>query len=244
MKRFLKNFVESWWLAPTCFAVAAVVQVPLSSWCFDRAWDATLKAGAPSERWNAIMGWFCVGFGLLMLVFKVLAVVAVALAAVRRKWGRVLAGLGACVAALLVAFGAVVLGLSWGEVRKIEGEYGGREPSFEEIEQDWSVIYYNIIPRWVSIDWRRRLRALPDGSFLLAVEGGSTEGIEATYREWKAKGCPPGNSLPYLPYNADLWKDWNPSEEAVDVRIRTGHWPEKSSRESPLLPQEENPGQP
>ena len=240
MKRGLKKFVESWWLAPTCFAVAAVVQVPLSSWCFDRAWDATLKAGAPSERWNAIMGWFCVGFGLLMLVFKVLAVVAVALAAVRRKWGRVGAGVGACVVALVVAFGAVVAGLSWGEVRKIEGEYGGREPSFEEIEQDWSVIYYDIIPCWVSVDWRRRLRALPDGSFLLAVEGGSVSGIERAYRERKAKGIPPGR----YPYNEDLWTGWNPSEEAVKVRSRTGHWPEKISGESPPLPQEENPVQP
>ena len=244
MKRFLKKFVESWWLAPLCFAVAAVVQVPLSSWCFDRAWDAALKAGAPSERWAAIMGGFCVGFGLLMLVFKVLAVVAVVLAAVRRKWGRVLAGVGACVAALVVALGAVVAGLTWGEVRKIECEYGGREPSFEEIEQDWCHIYYVIIPHWVSIDWRRRLRALPDGSFLLAVEGGSTERIEAEYREWKAKGSPPGSSLPYLPYNEDLWTEWNPSKEAVAERIRTGHWPEKISSESPLLPQEENPAEP
>lgn len=224
MKRVFKKFLDSWWLAPTCFAVAAVVQVPLSSWCFDRAWEAALKADAPSERWDAIMGGFCIGFALLMLVFAVLAVVAVALAALRRKWGRVGAGLGACVAALVVSFGAVVAGLSWGEVRKIEGEYGGREPSFEEIEQDWCVIYYDIIPRWVSVDWRRRLHALPDGSFLLAVEGGSGRGIERAYRERKANGIPPRS----YPYNEDLWKDWNPSEEAVKVRIRTGHWPEKN----------------
>ena len=240
MKRVFRKFVESWWIAPACFAAAAVVQVPLSSWCFDRAWEAAWKAGAPSERWNAIMVGAGIGFAVLMLVFVVLAVVAVVLAAVRRKWRRVLAGVGACVAALVVAFGAVCAGLSWGEIRIIEGEYGGREPSFGEIEQDWSVIYYEIIPHWVSPDWRRRLRPLPDGSFLLAIEGGSGHGIEAEYRERKAKGIPPGS----YPYNADLWTEWNPSEEAVEVRIRTGHWPEKDSREPPLLPQEENPAQP
>ena len=240
MTRFFKKWVESWWLAPACFAVAAVVQVPLSSWCFDRAWEAAWKAGEPLERWASIMDGACVGFGVLMLVFAVLAVVAVAWAAVRRKWRHALAGVGACVAALVVAFGAVCAGLSWGEVRKIEGEYGGREPSFEEIEQDWSVIYYEIIPHWVSVDWRRRLRPLPDGSFLLAIEGGNWHGIEAEYRERKAKGIPPGSH----PYNADLWTEWNPPEEAVEVRDRTGHWPEKVSSEGSSSSQEENPAQP
>jgi hypothetical protein len=240
MKRFFGKFVESWWLAPVCFAAAAAVQVPLSSWCFDRAWEAAWKAGAPSERWTAIMNGACIGFAVLMLFFAVLAVVAVVWAAVRRKWGRVWAGVGACVAALGIAFGAVCAGLSWGfEVRKIEGEYGGKEPSFEEIEQDWSVIYYEIIPHWGSPDWRRRLRPLPGGCFLLAIEGGSGHGIETEYRDRKAKGIPPGS----YPYNADLWTEWNPSEEAVEVRSRTGHWPEKVSREGGLAPQEENPAQ-
>ena len=226
MRRVLKKFVESWWLAPACFAVAAVVQVPLSSWCFDRAWDATLKAGAPSERWAAVMNGFSLGFGILMLVSAGLAVAAVVLAAARRQWRRMLAAMGACVAAFAVYFGAVCAGLTWGEVRTIKGEYSGREPTFEEIEQDWSVIYYDIIPTWVSVDWRRRLRPLPDGSFLLAVEGGSTRGIERAYRERKAKGIPPGR----YPYNADLWTEWEPSEDAVEVRERTGHWPETEDR--------------
>lgn len=104
---------------------------------------------------------------------------------------------------------------------EIKGKYAEIPPSFEEIEQDWSAIYYDIIPLWISIDERRNLEPLTNGNFLLQSQSCVGKEIEAEYHKRKESGHLSGS----YPYNGHLWTYWNPSEEAVELREQTGHWP-------------------
>ncbi len=222
MKRFFKWLWESWWIWPACLAGTAVVGVAVCQWLFRRAWDAAMRTGGVPEGWQRAQDVFGVGHFLLLAAFAGLSVLAVLVAAIRWKWRRALAAAGAFAGSLAVAFLAVCCGLVWGGgLCVIRGEYSADPPPFEEVEQDWSLIYYDILPAALSVDWDRHLVPLPNGNFLLAVQGGDAERIARKYHERKAQGGPPGR----YPYNRHLWTEWGPSEEAEEVRIRTGHWP-------------------
>ena len=92
MKRLFKKFVESWWLAPTCFAAMPMVGFGLAMVCGLLAMGLE-KAGVLKEFPEAPLKAVFVGALGLALVFAVLSVMSVRYSLCRRRWKRTAATL-------------------------------------------------------------------------------------------------------------------------------------------------------
>jgi hypothetical protein len=104
MKRFFKKFVESWWLAPTCFAAMPLGGFSLIMACGLLAMGLE-KAGAVKEfPEGPLKAVFVVGVWVLPLVFAILSLVSFGRSLFRRRWKRA--------AATLALFLAMPMGLA------------------------------------------------------------------------------------------------------------------------------------
>lgn len=127
MRRVFKKFVESWWLAPTCFAAMPMGGFSLLMACGLLAMGLE-KAGAVKEFPEAPLKAVFVGALGLALAFALLSLVSAGYSLFRRKWKRAAATL-----ALLLAMpmGFTILCVVGPSPEEVYGPDYGKTPVSE-----------------------------------------------------------------------------------------------------------------